>query len=97
MVSTAFLVLETGIVGLVLYIAFFVFLFFAVHKIQKRQLASDLYCGLSKMMAVVSLIIVVYNVSMRTEAAYMMYFVLSLPFIQARAKQHKLATNEQDI
>lgn len=85
--STSFLVLETGLIGLVIYIWFFVVMYFSAHKREKTGQGNLQYCQMAKIMTVISIIIVVSNVSMRTEAAYMMYFVLSLPFIRNEGSQ----------
>ena len=79
--SSSFLVLETGIVGLVLYILFFVAVFFQAGKREKEKQANALYCQLARTMSVLCLFMIVYNGSLRTEAGFMMYFVLALPFI----------------
>lgn len=79
--SSAFLVLETGLVGLALYGAFFVYLFFAAGKRKQEGSAPDIYCQLAQIMSVICLVLIVYNGSLRTEAAFMMYFVLAVPFI----------------
>jgi len=80
--SSAFLILETGFAGLIAYISFFVVLYFGADKLEKTAQANMLYCQLARVMAVLSVLMVIYNAALRTEAAYMMYFVLSLPFIK---------------
>ena len=79
--SSAMLVLETGLAGLGIYVLFFVVLFFAVHERQKLKQADVLYCQLAKIMALMCLVLILYNNSLRVEAAYMIYFILSLPFL----------------
>lgn len=80
--SSAMLVLETGLVGLGLYVLFFVLLYFTVHQRQKRKQATTLYCQLARIMALMCLVLILYNNSLRTEAGYMVYFVLALPFMK---------------
>lgn len=82
--SSAFLALETGFIGLAVYISFFVVLFFGVRKLEKMSKANQIYCQMAKIMAVLSVVMIIYNASMRTEAGYMMYFALSLPFIKQK-------------
>ena len=79
--SVAFLLLETGIVGLLFYIFFFVFVYFGANKKQKVKQAPVFYCQLAKIMAIMCVLIMIYDASLRTEAAYMAYFVLALPFL----------------
>lgn len=78
--SAAMLFLETGYVGLVLYVLFFILVF--RHAFQWRKVGGNaIYCQLAMMMAVMSGILLFYNSSLRIEAAYMLYFVLAVPFI----------------
>lgn len=80
--SLSFLLVETGIVGLALYIFFFAKLFFAIRKIEIRGTADQLYCQLAEILSVISFVLIIYNSSLRTEAAYLWLFVLSMPFVQ---------------
>ncbi|MBR3988862.1 MAG: hypothetical protein IKK10_06110 [Clostridia bacterium] len=81
--SAAFLFLEVGYIGLLFYIAFFVLCFFMIRKRMKNGLCNDLYGSVALIMAVLSIVLVVYNSSLRAEAGYMVYFVLALPFVDA--------------
>ena len=83
--SCAILFLETGYIGLIIYMAFFVFCYIAA-DIQRKNVGSEpLYCQMAMIMSVMCVLFVFYNSSLRTEAAYMVYFVLSLPFIRKKA------------
>ena len=82
--STAFLYLETGFAGLTLYLGFFASIFFYSIKRKKDNLsnASDsMLCQISAIIAVLAIMITVYNSSLRTEAGYMMFFALCFPFV----------------
>lgn len=81
--SSAFLVLETGIVGLLLYVLFFVCIYFTVNRKLIHTHGNIMHCQISKILAVMCLILTVYDVSMRSEIAYLMYFGLAVPFITA--------------
>ena len=85
--SHAFMLLEMGIVGFGLYLLFFVGVFGAARRKEKRQEGNPFYCQMAKIMAIMSLIMIVYNGSMRTEAGYMMYFMLALPFVRSENQQ----------
>lgn len=78
--SAVFMFLELGVVGLTLYILFFVFCFVGAFLLLRKN-GNQLYCQMAMIMAVLSLVIVLYNSSMRTEVGYIFYFVLALPFI----------------
>lgn len=82
--SSAYLVLETGLLGFGLYLTFFVAVFITAHRREKNNCADTMNCQLSKIMALMSIITVFYNSSLRTEAGYMAFFVLALPFVRRR-------------
>ena len=79
--SSAFLVLETGIVGLGLYLSFFGVAFSMARKREKSGKADVLYCQMAELMAMMSVIQCFYNASLRTEVGYLVYFALALPFL----------------
>lgn len=85
--SSSFALLETGLLGLCVYILFFVVTFLGIHKRQKNKEADIVYCQLAKVMSIAAVILIIYNQSMRTEAGYMIYFVLALPFVRKRVRK----------
>ena len=90
--SSSFMVLETGFVGLILYISFFGAIFLQTIRRLKNGSGNTLYCQMVLILSILCTIIVIYNNSMRNEAAYMMYFVLSLPYIR-----QKSTTNSKNL
>lgn len=85
-ISYAMIYLETGWIGLVFYWGFFVMVFFRVFRIERKcEGAAKSCCRISRIMAVMCVIISVYNSSLRTEAGYMAYFVLAIPFALGRS------------
>ncbi len=85
--SIPFLLLETGLFGLLLYIAFFVLLYYFVGKRQKSGEANTKDCLLARVMICVAFVLIIYNCSMRMECAYFMYFVFALPFLRTGKTQ----------
>ena len=85
--SYAFLFLETGFVGLVLYASFFVASFFVSRKLKKLEMADEFACQMSIILSVISLILLVYNSSLRMEIGFMLFFVLALPIISANEQR----------
>lgn len=80
-ISYAMMYLETGYIGLMFYWGFFALVYFVVHRIEKNvDGIGKTYCRIAKIMAVLCIIISIYNSSLRAEGAYMIYFVLALPF-----------------
>lgn len=90
--SVAFLFLEVGYIGLLLYIAFFVLCFILIRKRIKNGLCNKLHGNVALIMATLSVVLVVYNASLRAEAGYMVFFVLALPFINKQ-----LSTRTEDF
>lgn len=89
--SSAFLLLETGVVGLGLYLWMFVQIYFGARQRQKKGLADPILCQMARIMAVMCPILVIYNSSLRTEAGYMVYFVLALPFLKKDGRKRSAA------
>lgn len=85
--SYAFLFLETGFVGLALYASFFVASFFVSRKLKKLEMADEFACQMSIILSVISLILLVYNSSLRMEIGFMLFFVLALPIISANEQR----------
>lgn len=81
--SSAFLFLETGYIGLGLYLLFFVSCFCCAARERKEDTGEPLYAQMAAVMSVVCVVLVFYNSSLRTEAGYMAFFVLALPFVDA--------------
>ena len=74
--------LEMGYFGLTIYMLFFVICFWLSYKAFVRRKGNRLYCQMAIIMAMVCCALAFYNSSLRYEAAYMIYFILALPFIR---------------
>jgi len=84
--SSAFLFLELGYIGLVIYFGFFGMCFVQCRKRLKNGEGDMLNTQAALIMSIVSVILIFYNSSMRTEVGYMVYFVLALPFISSKSE-----------
>ena len=82
--SSAFLFLETGYVGLVMYVSFYIICFVTARKKRKNGDGNLLFCQISMIMSVVCVILTFYNSSLRMEVGYIAYFALALPFVNKR-------------
>ncbi len=83
--STATTYLETGYIGILFVVGFFVLVLIFALQLNKRAIAKSddkLFSQISAIAAVCAVLIFVYNSSLRTEAGYIMYFVLALPFAE---------------
>lgn len=86
-ILSAFLFLELGFIGLLIYIGFFGFVALVAFQNTKKYVLSEEERFWNQVAAVISIcciFLVMYNNCLRTEAAYMIYFVLAVPFVIAR-------------
>lgn len=81
--SSAFLFLETGYVGLIIYLLFFVVCFLFAYRKKKSGSGNEMLCQIGMIMSVVCVFLTFYNSSLRMEIGYMAYFALALPFISS--------------
>lgn len=83
--STSFWYLECGWVGLLFFFGFFVLVYLAASRLESARSGMEKqHCRMAQILAAVSCMVGIYNASLRTEAAYMIYFALALPFLQRR-------------
>ena len=80
--SHAFMYLETGYIGLILFFGLFVLFFICARKSQKEGYADVNHCQLTMTIAIMCILFSIYNTSLRLDSVYMIAFVLSLPFIK---------------
>lgn len=83
--SSALLFLETGFVGLIIYLFFFAICFVFSYKQKKKENTNKLYCQMAMILSLICFALTFYNGSLRFEVAYMVYFVLALPLIDSRS------------
>ena len=91
--SDAMVYLESGLIGLVLYALSFIVPFFeAMKNLKLDKENSELY-GTIMVVCVMSLILMVYNQTLRTEAAYLLYFIIAASFVP-KNKEHIVMERE---
>lgn len=78
--STAYMLIETGVVGLIIYIISFLMLFFNIKR-------DALYASISKCMCLIAIILMIYNESLKTEAGYMIFFLIAIGFSGKREQE----------
>lgn len=79
--STAFTFLETGYIGLIFNFVIFAICFWRANKNIKNNVGLLNMNQVALIISIICVVIFIYNSSLRTEAGYVMYFVLALPFI----------------
>lgn len=82
--SVSFVFLETGFIGLTIFTLFFGVCLVQSIKFYRQKIGNLMFNQMGIIMSVLCLILMFYNSSLRTEAGYMVYFVLALPFIGVR-------------
>ena len=78
---SGFILLETGLVGSLLYLAFYPGVFLLAHHLERSGKADPVFCQIGKIMAFYSLVLYIYNSSLRSEDGYLIFFSLALPFL----------------
>lgn len=83
--SLSFVYIEMGYVGLVFFFGFFGLVFFAARR-QEKHCGGEgkALCRVGEIMAVLCVLIGIYNSSLRTEAGYFAGFALAVPFGRER-------------
>lgn len=84
--STAMIYLETGYIGLILFVGIFVFIMAIALKSKRKKEYSN-YATFTLIMSVISLFNFVYNSSLRIEIAYLIFFSLATLFIKIREQK----------
>lgn len=88
MFSLPMILLQQGIVGMILYILLFVFIFIAVVK-KKRSLVQGqdvtLY-QIVEVLCLMSFLIIIYDTSLMGKGGYLFFYILALPFINSKSK-----------
>lgn len=80
---SGFLMLETGLVGVVLYCSFFVVVFFAAYTVKRKNQVMEDYCVTVMILSAMCLLLFIYNDTLRCYAGYFINFVLAMPFVKA--------------
>lgn len=87
--SIPMMYLETGYFGLTFFLGFYAAVFVLARKKLRSGSENDEFCQLGIIMSVLCCMLSIYNSSLRTEAAYMIYFILALPFIRCEKQGRK--------
>jgi hypothetical protein len=90
----AILLLETGFVGLILYILFFIIVFINTFKVEYLSNYEYIYIVLARIFAILAILNVFYNQSFRLESSgYLSFLMLSIPFIWKNNRNEELTEN----
>ena len=96
--SYAFLYLETGWIGLIFYFSFFILIYFQTRKLEKKSDGKvKNYCCMSRILTLFCMLLSVHNVALRTEAGYIMFFALAVPFALVRENEKKVCLYDKKM
>ena len=79
--SISFMFIENGFIGLLIYLAFFAICFIYSFVWFKKNKGNRFFNQMGLILSILCFAFAFYNSSLRTEAGYMVYFILALPFI----------------
>lgn len=82
--SAPMMFLETGYLGLALYLGFFVICFIKTLKKRKHATGNAFYTSMAIVFSITAPILAFYNASLRYESGWMIYTVLALPFVASK-------------
>ena len=94
--STTFMYLENGMLGLILFFGFFVMIIVTSLLMKKRTNVNVIYCQIAALCAVAAIMNAVYNISLRIESEYLMYFILAIPWCSV-SRDIKQANGGKDL
>lgn len=78
--STTFMYLENGWLGLICFFGFFIFVAINSLRIAKKPNYNRVFCLISALCCVAALLNGFYNISLRIESGYMLYFIIAIPW-----------------
>ncbi len=86
--STAFMYLEAGYIGLFFLFGFFISICFFCYIKSKKYCneQSEYYYKIGFLLGIVAIMNGLYNISLRIESCYIIYLVLAIPFIKYKDK-----------
>lgn len=79
------LYLETGYTGLILFVLFFVAIFIQCFKYKKKLIKYDNYVVLTMLMSILSILLLIYNITLRSDAGFIMYLMLALSSVTMKS------------
>lgn len=80
-ISYAWIYLEMGFVGLGIIVSFFVLVIYHSRRIKAKTEYEKILHNTAFITTIMCFILIIYNVSLRMEAAYLIYFVMAAPFV----------------
>lgn len=81
------ILLQQGILGMVLYVLLFVFLFYAIAKQKKKSNDANIVkYQMAEVLCLMAFIITIYDTSLFGKGGFLFFYILALPFININRK-----------
>lgn len=94
--SVTFIFFEMGAIGLFFFFGFFLVVLWNIRKQPFRTREMKEVGQWAQIVAILCLFIGIYNASLRTDAAYMIYLVLSFPFLKEKDGKYRRGGNQNE-
>ena len=82
--STTFMYLENGMIGLIAFFGFFIMIMLYAVRMKNHGGTNPVFCEIAALCAVVAVMNGIYNISLRIESEYIMYFILAIPWCASK-------------
>lgn len=82
--STTFMYLENGMIGLMAFFGFFIMIMLYAVRMKNHGGTNPVFCEIAALCAVAAVMNGIYNISLRIESEYMMYFILAIPWCASK-------------
>lgn len=79
--SHAFMYIENGYIGLILYVIFFISIIVKSHRMKYKDNVNKVYYMITELISLMAILIMVYNSSLRMDYAYIYYLFLAMAFV----------------
>lgn len=87
--SSAFMYLETGILGIFLYALIYIYLYIKIINIKNKikNNKAVMFANISKILIIMNAIMFFYNTTLREECAFFIFILLAFPFVYDRKEE----------
>lgn len=82
--TSSHLYLEQGYIGIFLFLGFFVNVIYWAQRLKKNLKERNIVCYYAQTISIIAFILFIYNNSLTSESGFLLYFMVSLPFIKMK-------------
>lgn len=88
--STAFMYLENGLIGLFFFVGFYILISFFAFIRNKNKIGNSIHNSISMLCGIVAILNAFYNISMRIECCYIIYFIMAIPWCRKENSKNRV-------